>query len=72
MGILKQIVACLATCGIKSKCNMRMCSCCISDCMVEEKPHYIESDESDESSKQLKKLKRANKQLVNRIRTTVV
>ncbi len=66
MGILKQIVACLSTCGIKSKCNMRMCSCCISDCMVEEKPHYIES------SKQLKKLKRANKQLVNRIRTTVV
>ena len=71
MSILKQIVTCLATCGIKSKCNIRMCSCCVSDCMVEEKPYYAES--SSVSSTQSKKTKiEANKQLVNRIRTTII
>lgn len=74
MGILKQMVACLATCGFKSKCNMRMCSCCISDCMIEEKPYNGESSESNSlSSVQSKKLKReSNKQLVNRLRTAMV
>lgn len=74
MGILKQMVACLATCGFKSKCNMRMCSCCVSDCMVEEKPYNTESSESNSvSSVQSKKLKReSNRQLVNRLRTAMV
>jgi hypothetical protein len=74
MGILKQMVACLATCGFKSKCNMRMCSCCVSDCMLEEKPYNGESSESNSvSSVQSKKLKReSNKQLVNRLRTAIV
>ena len=74
MGILKQMVACLATCGFKSKCNMRMCSCCISDCMVEEKPYHIESSESSSvSSTQSKKMKKkANEELVNRMRTSMI
>ena len=74
MGILKEIVICLATCGFKSKCNLRMCSCCASDCMVEEKPYLNQSSEScSVSSTQSKKMKKkANEQLVNRIRTVVV
>lgn len=68
MGVLKQIVACLATCGFKSKCNMRMCSCCMSDCMVSERPYNSES--SSVSSTQSKK--ESNKKLVNRLRITLV
>lgn len=71
MGILKQMVACLATCGFKSKCNMRMCSCFVSDCMISEHPYNNESNSV--SSVQSKKLKReSNKQLVNRLRTAIV
>lgn len=70
MGVLKQIVACLATCAFKSKCKMNMCSCCVSDCMVEEKPCHDESISS--SSVQSNKIKQTNKQLINRIRTTMI
>lgn len=75
MSIGKQIVACLSSCKFKSKCNMRMCSCCVSDCMFEEKPYYDESSESTSSSsvQSNKKIKKQdNEQLVNRIRTTMI
>ena len=76
MGIFKQIFACLATCGFKSKCNMRMCSCCVSDCMVEEKPYYGESSESSSvsstQSNKKKMKKQATEQLVNRLRTSII
>ena len=74
MGILKPMIACLSTCGFKSKCNLRMCSCCASDCMVEEKPYLNESSESSSvSSAQSKKTKKkANEQLVNRMRTSMI
>lgn len=81
MGAIKEIVRCLATCGIKSRCNLKMCTCCVSDCMVEEKPHYPNELRKDNSStasiksnkKEAKKREiEVYKEMVERRRTTMI
>lgn len=60
MGILKDLVSCLAKCNCKTKCNIKS-KCCQSECMAEESNNRLSREISISKLEHITKLKPPDK-----------